>query len=106
MALDRSATIRVQPTVIPAGVPALSQVEMNIPVRYSEPSCMIVGSRPRLLVPSNIRAPSGAFTLTPISLCRLPTRTTMRELVTADRSVFPLRAAVTGSGKYAENRKG
>jgi len=44
-------------------------------------------TRSLLFVPSRIRAPSGALTLTPISLCRLPTGTTMRELVTSDRSV-------------------
>jgi len=35
-------------------------------------------TRSLLFVPSRIRAPSGALTLTPISLRRLPTGTTMR----------------------------
>ncbi len=69
------------------------------------------GARPTrslLFVPSRIRAPSGALTVTPFSLSRLPTGTAVRELVTSDRSVeiSLLQAAVSGSGKYAENRKG
>ena len=40
-----------------------------------------------LFLPRRIRAPSGAVRWTPISLCRLPTGTTTRELVTSDRSV-------------------
>jgi hypothetical protein len=44
-------------------------------------------TRSLLFLPSRVRAPSGALRLTPFSLCRLRIGTTMREVVTSDRSV-------------------